>query len=132
MIPAEIASLRALADAATPGPWRTVESEADIYTHGGLWSVLAGPAGLENSIAETHRSAANTAFIAAAREAVPALCDEVERLTGLAHQFHADMWKAERQRDEAREAHAALIKNYGDVMEERNAAFDKLREDGSK
>jgi len=115
MIPAEQRDeWRALAEAATPGPWRAVEGdlegkpaseylrtllanrEADGTTSGRLFLTLAPndidpEAGAEVVPATTGdgpRSEANGAFIAAARTAVPALLDALEA--------------AERERDAAR------------------------------
>jgi len=87
----DVAALRALADAATPAPWQAVlendpRGQPVAYYRaliglmanrdgGGYLSVVAG---------DEHRAsedvAENAAFIAAAREAVPALCDRVEEL----------------------------------------------------
>lgn len=73
----DIAAIRACAAAATPGPWRDDKG----------YRVLA-PAiedrCCEDLLVETKHNAftnaGDSAFIAAARQDVPALCDEVERL----------------------------------------------------
>lgn len=80
MTPSRLAEIKALADAATPGPWRwfpnphpndeTIETRiafGDPWTYS-LWSGIR------------ERDAA---FIAASRTAVPELVAEVERLTAL-------------------------------------------------
>jgi uncharacterized protein (DUF885 family) len=73
------AALRALADAATPGPW---EVERDPYgdddypvSANGRYLCVSPDDGVRGGHSE-----ADAAFIAAARDAVPALLDEVERL----------------------------------------------------
>lgn len=70
----ELKRLRELADAATPGPWRASGS-----------IVRAGTAPGEGPIVHeggrvTDASMANADLIAAARAALPALLDEIERL----------------------------------------------------
>lgn len=67
----DLEALERLAEAATRGPWRP----------GVLWSDGAYPVGPYSR----HESAAkaDAAFIAASREAVPALCREVRELRGL-------------------------------------------------
>jgi uncharacterized coiled-coil DUF342 family protein len=42
--------------------------------------------------------------------------------------LRADLARVTAERDEARAAHGALIKNYGDVMDERNAAIVRCNE----
>jgi hypothetical protein len=42
--------------------------------------------------------------------------------------LRADLARVTAERDEARQAHGALIKNYGDVMDERNAAIVRCNE----
>jgi hypothetical protein len=69
MTPEQLATWRQLADAATPEPWKS--GVGNIYKSNG--GVLVG------GISE--QAHADAAFGAAAREAVPALLDEVERLT---------------------------------------------------
>ena len=120
--------LRALAEAATPGPWGTIErgpfcgeSEGDVIDHYGADVVGAeyvAPLGTQ----ETTRGQMwlrDAEFIAVAREAIPALlaenaalAAEVERTSN-----NRDMWKAqcavqaqefERLRKDEREA-CALV-----------------------
>ena len=71
----ELDALRALADAATPGPWE------EVVTEGEWW--LTGPDIFQDAVMridDAELSQADAAFIAAARVAVPALIAEVERL----------------------------------------------------
>ena len=65
-----IPELRALVAAATPGPW----AYEDDGTIGGIF--VRPPAGRPHR----HDSAADAAFIAASRSAIPALLDRVEAL----------------------------------------------------
>jgi hypothetical protein len=72
------ASLRALSDAATPGPWWSTEvpeEERSIVWH-------HAPDRRVDSLGETD-SWVDASFIVAAREAVPTLLDENDRLRGL-------------------------------------------------
>ena len=70
----ELARIEALANAATPGPWETYGS--DRYG----WRVDGPPDTDEGRISEE-----NARFIAAARDAVPALVAEVRRLRNEIH-----------------------------------------------
>lgn len=73
----DLKRLRELAEAATPGPWTAGRSAHhlgwNLYRDGGI-DVSEPSAGFDESDAD---------FIAASREAVPALLDEVERLRGV-------------------------------------------------
>lgn len=83
---------RALADAATPGPWELKNYGKSVY--------LAGPA-IEDIIGRIQfHAGADAAFIAAARAAVPALLAEVERLTAEVRRYE----EAEHQREMEHEA----------------------------
>ena len=80
--PSRIAELRKLADEATPGPWSWVPAEDDD-----LYDWLSAPTDelMMHSIDSDEGSwiaveERNALFIAACREAVPALLDEIERL----------------------------------------------------
>lgn len=71
--------IRARADAATPGPWEANGDDIVVAPDGAKRVVAVGlcfqhtvPAGAATR---------NAAFVAAAREDVPVLCGEVERLT---------------------------------------------------
>src|SRR4051812_6014642 len=79
----DLAALRALAGNSTPGPWRPVE-ERDGWRAGRETVVWATPKRVV-TVDQTrpHHDAeaeANVRFICAARQALPALCDEVDRL----------------------------------------------------
>lgn len=76
------AKLRALADAATPGPWNRDADGVSVY--------------IDVRFAICDASGADANFIAAARTAVPALLDEIERV--------------ERERDDALAQVAGLIR----------------------
>lgn len=71
--PEQIAEWRRLAEAATPGPWSAPVETGPTEVHGATPVAITS---LVHSVAEKH----DARFIAAAREAVPALLAEVERL----------------------------------------------------
>lgn len=73
MTPAEIAQLRALAEAATCGPWEAGPEGGSVL------SPNMGP--MHGRLVAGQTYPKDAAFIAACRTAVPALLDEVERLT---------------------------------------------------
>jgi len=77
MTPADEARWRELANAATEGPWR--EAKIDDRGRAPIWTASGDFVSIY----------ANAAFIAAAREAVPALLDEVARLRAEIEQHHA-------------------------------------------
>ncbi len=119
----DLQAIKALADAATPGPWEEVAESGEWW--------ITGP-DIENGfVINTTRgiTQANADFIAAAREAVPALLAEVERLTAEVGEMDAlademtsrieymgtDLSVAKSQRDEARrevERLTALLSDY--------------------
>ena len=72
MTPAELQRLRELCERATPGPWEV------FYGH--TWVLSTST---EDSVCSSVRDR-DAAFIAAARETVPALIAEVERLQAVA------------------------------------------------
>jgi hypothetical protein len=75
----QLAQWRALVDAATPGPWSEREdSEAPAWRV--IWSDDYSGLDVARVVPWMTHVEFNAAFIAAAREAVPALLDEVERL----------------------------------------------------
>lgn len=87
----DIDSLRALADAASPGPWE--DGTASCCPDMG-W--VDGPKGVVCPVYQgtkvTHTLDANdAAFIAAARTAVPWLLDEIERLRDLLKEAHKEL-----------------------------------------
>lgn len=87
MSPAEIAALRKLADAATPGPWAVEDERGEVVTRHwqGETPVVCGPPRARGWDLDPE----DAAFIAAARTAVPALLDEVERLRTALRCLHA-------------------------------------------
>lgn len=125
----EFKRLRELAQAATPGPWRWGERGPQSFKlHGGpdrRTVIHSGPFEIGGP---------DRAFIAAANpQAVLTLLDEVERLNGLARQFHADMWSAERQRDEARtevERLRKLVNESTDLAQHAIANLDTENDEG--
>ena len=90
MKPEEIAAIKALADAATPEPWRvTIEAYGDEWWFGGTDEGQAIiKMGDEDEVAvmglfrsePNPRREASAAFIAAARAAVPRLIKHIEEL----------------------------------------------------
>ena len=84
MTPLEREKLRALCDAATPGPWkarhRAFGLTAEDDECSGLGLVVDGPPEAWNR--GQYARGADARFIAAAREALPRLLDELERVEG--------------------------------------------------
>lgn len=85
MTPEDVARLRALAEQATPGPW-TVDEETEVGDGLRLLTIPEIERNLhDDEWAEEkdwERDRANAAFIAAAREAIPALCTALEAAWG--------------------------------------------------
>lgn len=89
----ELDHLRALCDAATPGPW---EDGTAMCCPDMGW--VDGPKG-KGTICPVYEAAKRThtldsndaAFIAAARTALPALIEEVKRLRGLLREAHREL-----------------------------------------
>lgn len=82
MTPSRLAKIKALADAATEGPWGYTYDGSGDYTVG----LAKDPQGDGNTIASLYgpvETGTDAAFIAASRTAVPELVAEVERLTAL-------------------------------------------------
>ena len=67
----DLSKLRAIADGATPGPWRAAPSRTGVVSAADDWWVCT-----VNRVTPV----LDVEFIAASRGAVPALLDEVERL----------------------------------------------------
>lgn len=101
---AELARLKALADAATPGPWKRSTKSwdgDDIHTivvnvgNGDEAEVLQEPTDFScypsGSFVTTSGTVANLDFAAAARTAVPALIAEVERLKEKIRRMEVDL-----------------------------------------
>jgi hypothetical protein len=83
--PARIAELRALAEKATKGPWRQhlVDDTVIIDYDGNTIAETFPEGGVDDKIdydTDTEQREHNAAFIAAARDALPAALDEIERL----------------------------------------------------
>lgn len=83
----ELNKLEALCEKATPGPWRTGNASADDFWHG-KGSILHDEKVLFVGNVNFDL-AADAAFIAAAREAVPKLIAEVRTLSA---EFIAQSW----------------------------------------
>lgn len=110
-----IAELRALEQAATPGPWERWAEHADFFarvkknTRGVMIGERVGECTDDSDEGEA-LAFANADFIVAARTAVPELLDENERLRDLIGRLHEalDLARARGQYDdllaEAREA----------------------------
>lgn len=94
MTPDELAAIKALVDAATEGPWRT----GDQWNSAGTVGVLSAKSthGNEDIVASCCDHGADPAdaqFIAHARQDVPRLLAEVERLTAVVdavRELHAE------------------------------------------
>ena len=131
--PDQLAELRWLAEAATPGPWESSHNvdppSDDNYrpNNPNREGRGEGP-----TITGTYRdvkamAAADAAFIAAARTAVPALCAEVERLT-------AQVAALEAERDVMSETilgemiaiNKQLLQHVAALTRERDEALAKL------
>ena len=112
---AKLDRLKAFSVSATPGPW-VFQPQAGKPGHGFLAQVFKGY-GDEGSIVSVEatedegEATANAAFICAAREAIPALIGEIERLT--------------RERDEQ----CALVAKY--IIERDNAREDRQAVEGA-
>jgi hypothetical protein len=101
-------TLRALADAATRGPWIVAPSRdvQGAHTIPGVIPVLRA-------------RWADAEFIAAARDAVPALLDELERL-------RTSLWSVGVQRDAERDAKEGNVRALNAAVIERDAAREAL------
>lgn len=78
-----IKSARELAEAATSGPWFTekpVATAQDMFAPGIIVAAVAPRMGIYADPPSGSFPANDRRFIAASRDLVPALCDEVERL----------------------------------------------------
>lgn len=87
MTPERLAAIKARADAATPGPWKTGEDDFTkhtIYAAKDRATIIVQRRDdsdmFWNSIIPLKQTFSDAAFIAHAREDVPALLEEVERL----------------------------------------------------
>ena len=82
---AELPALRALAEKATPGPWRQhlVDDTTVIDEAGNTVAQTFPDGGLDDDVdfaTDTEQREHDAAFIATARTALPAALDEIERL----------------------------------------------------
>jgi hypothetical protein len=94
VVPADfVAEARALAAAATPGPWRWTQRGIDGGEN--FWTDVIVPGRVEcmaycyggSSTFEMDNEQDDAEFIAAARSLVPALCDQVDRARNVAVQL---------------------------------------------
>ena len=85
----ELDEIRARCEAATPGPWH-----GNVFGYGGvhiLWgSVYMGDGEL---VRIGHNESSNADFVARARQDVPDLLEEVERLRAALRQVESHVWK---------------------------------------
>jgi hypothetical protein len=79
MTAAELQAIRARSDAATPGPWRSYIEGRD-HSSGSDFIMTGAPDARGNDIEVTGATKADQDFIAHARQDVPRLLAEVERL----------------------------------------------------
>jgi hypothetical protein len=109
-----VAELRALCEAATPGPWRADPEPVDAPG----W-VSAGDR--HEPVAEVYGGTHNAALIAAARNALPDLLDEVERLWD-------DQLDSQPYEDAMAEANATNVRLLC-MVAERDAEIARLRQE---
>lgn len=83
MTEADLRDIEAVADAATPGPWRLARRVNQRTINGTVTIILSGEAVVKLTEEGTLLHNADTAFVAVARSAVPALVAEVRRLRAL-------------------------------------------------
>ena len=103
----ELARWRALADAATPGPWTHEGTGVITASVAGRGRQLASMTGQVATYGDLTRPAheirdANAELTAAAREAIPRLLDEVARLRAMTLAVSVDRDTLESERDDAR------------------------------
>lgn len=100
----QLAEWRRLAEAATPGPWERRRNRHP-NTNGTSWGWVEGT-GFTWDCSHVAGAERDAAFISAARTAVPALLDEVERLRVSARFLGDEANRLKAERDEARAAAA--------------------------
>ena len=93
MTPERIAELRALCDAATPGPWyvnrikgytdNQIETTDPAHVARKPWGHVVATTGLGAGDVSQQKFERDSDFIAAARIALPEALDEIERLRAL-------------------------------------------------
>ena len=134
MTPEQLAAIRARAEAATPGPWRVVE---DIEWGTGAaeyhwYRYVDGPTDYGDEYGYEYQilSREDAAFIAHAREDIPALVAEVERLQAELARVRPVVEAAQRWHVAAQHYDAAMSsRDYGaaDLADaELNAATERL------
>lgn len=107
----DLPAIRARAEAATPGPWTTNEYKGELFVVAGgvcLWDAH-GDLRWGSYVSEGVRGDANAAFICHAREDIPALLAEVERLTRNLEYASAECCDLSAYRQLVREEHPAEV-----------------------
>ena len=121
MTQAELAALKALANAATPDRWEIWSAAT------GADYIVRGPRGKNYyAVIATDCTYSNAAFIAAARAAVPALIAEVERLQAAWSAEHDAYIRADEQ---ARMARREVERLRAELAAARNLTMDVQRAD---
>lgn len=108
----QLAAIKARAEAATPGPWGIEHVERRIWAGSERVCFLFGQ--------DRRQNENNGVFIAHAREDVPALLEEVERLRKRAERLRAGVKSLKSTRD-------FLVSNLADRIGEEK--FDEMRRD---
>lgn len=117
----DIAHLRRLLAAASPGPWREIPDETEQY-----WQVDA-PEYCVADCCESDRSEADAALIAAAVNALPELLDRLAALERQLDEVHAYCDTAEKIEDEATALRDRLFAQVAD-LEAKLAAAEAERD----
>jgi hypothetical protein len=120
----ELDALRRLANAATEGPW---------FRYGSApYEVYANPDGYPDGdspyITAGSESEANADFIAACREAVPDLIDDVERLRDHSVTLNSIGWKIAAALGEVPDGADQIAGNAEDLADRLLAELARLRE----
>lgn len=136
----DISALRALAEKATPGPWRQhlVDDTVVIDATGEVIAETFPDGGVDDDIdfaTDTEQREANAAFIAAARDALPRACATIEAQAKEIAERDAEI---ARLREAAREAASLLKAHVGPddkiaaaVLDLCDAALAKEPRDGA-
>ena len=134
--PIDTEELRLLADAAAPGPWHYIPGDHDLASAGIDITAEGDSLTWDDHSGEvfTHPDAE---FIAAAREAVPALLDRIARLEAQSDirgravvMYRERAREAEAERDAARGYISELetaVKSRNDVIKHRDARIKAVR-----
>ena len=118
MTQAELDALKALADAATPGPWLT-----NGWYDGIRYSVLFSANERFTETLAYNLNCEDAAFIAATRAAVPALIAEVERLNGERSFLMTEIKKQDAEMERLRADNAQLQQQRHAVRQVLNHAL---------